>query len=357
MIPYIILYIVLLICGFFEINRSTVQKPLTGMEKSSPKLYWVIIPVAIILFMGIFREITMGYDTETYYIYYWLPVDTYTWADLLTDFSIDNGFFLLLKIISLFTDDWWMARAILFVITFGLYYIAIYKNTPYPCISLIIFIGGSHLSLTFSILRQALAGAISMFAYRQIRKNCWVKCLLLILIASTIHKAALACVFMLIIYFLKFKKFSGYKLVLFSIISYVAFRVMIPLIISLYADSRYDGIAENNGGYGMLLFMIVVYVLMIFLTSQSHSNNDPEIGYMFNVSCGALFIQFGALQWDLLNRLGAFFTIYWCILFPKLICRFKQIKRILYYLIIALLFGFMFFYQLTEAEMFIMHKF
>ena len=307
----------------------------------------------------------MGDSSNRHDFIYWdfsrndcgLPAQSYSWGELLTNFSIDNGFYFLLKIISLFTDDWWAARAILFVLTFELYSMTISEDSPYPCVSLLIFIGMTHLSLMLSILRQSLATAICLIAYRQIQKKSWIKCLIMLLLAVTIHKAAIICVFLLFVYILRLKKFSGWQLVIFSLAAYVVFHTMIPIVISLYSNSDYAGVAEKNGGYGMLIFMAVVYVILNHLMHQTRATENHELSYLFNISCGGLFIQIGALQWDLLNRAGAFFTIYWCMLFPKLICQFSRSKRVLYYLIISCLFGFMFFYQLSDVEMFVLHKF
>lgn len=357
MIPYIILFLALFLCGFLEVSQVMKTNTSDAVCRSYPKKVYVILPVIIILFLGIFRETTVGYDSENYYLYYWSQLDRYSWTELLTAFSTDNGFYLVLKVISLFTEDWWAARAILFVLTFLLYYVAIQKETPYPSVSLLIFVGLASLGLMFSILRQSLAGAICLFAYRQIRKGSWSKCLLLIIVAATIHKTALMCAFMLLIYFLRRRKFSGFKLILFSVLVYAIFLAVIPIMTLFYGDARYYTIAEHDGGYGMLLFMIVIFVLLGHLIRITGTQKNDELSYMFNLSSGALFIQMGALQWSLLTRSAVFFSMYWCILFPKLICCLPQRKRWQYYLLVAILFGFMFFYGWTDVEMYVMHQF
>lgn len=357
MVPYIILFATLLCCGFLEVGNVSVSDKLGIVNRKGSKHVYAILPVMVILFLGIFRETTVGYDSESYYTYYWSQLDVWSWKKILTDFSDDNGFYLILKIIALFTDDWWIARAILFVFTFGLYYFAICKESPYPTMSLIVFIGLANLSLMFSILRQALAGAICLCAYRQTKKGSWLKSLILILVAATIHKNALLCVFIVMLFFLKMKTLSGIKLVLLSIFSYACFFVAIPFMTLLYRDSRYVGVASHDGGYGALLFFIVVIVLSWLLIRTTKTTKDSELSYLFNLSCGTLFIQIGALQWSLLNRATLLYSIYWCILLPKLICRLSLRERLRYYWIVVALFGFMFFYQLSDVYVFVMHQF
>ncbi len=358
MIAYIVLFSILLICGIYEVcNRSRTTVLGDTVVKYQPKKYYLIIPILFVLVMGIFRETTIGYDSETYYIYYWACIDKYSWAYLFTHFSIDNGFYIILKLIAIFTSDWWFARAILFLITFLLYYDIVREYSPYPATSLIIILGLSMLGLMFSILRQALAGAISLYAYKYIKKKRVLASIIIILIATTIHKSALLCFFVLAVYMLRRKKISTIQLITFSIITYLIFLVCIPFVTMLYADSRYENIATHDGGYGMLAFMIVVTIIIIRMIKLSGSDKDSEIGFLFNISCGAIFVQIGALIWSLFNRASVYFSFYWCLLIPKLLYRLPQKKRRIYFLIVAVLFGFMFFYQIAEVEKYVFHKF
>lgn len=357
MLPYICLFVCLVICAFFETNNISFSGTGNRLHSACRRNEYIIIPLIIILFLGIFRETTVGYDSETYYTYYWSQLDRYSWTDLLTDFTNDNGFFLVLKAIAVFTDDYWVARAILFVLTFVIYYASIREESPYPTISLIIFLGLGTLGLMFSILRQALAGAICLYAYRKIRYRGWVKCLILILLAITIHKSAILCFFMLVLYFIRAKQFSGIKLVLLSIMSYLFLLIAVPIAALFYKDGRYETIRMSDGGFGMLIFIISIVVLTVHLMKKTGSNKDDELKFLFNLSSGALFLQIGALQWSLLNRLVVYFSINWCLLIPKLIYKLPRKQRLMYFVVIAVLFGFLFFYQLGEVYMYAWHKF
>lgn len=358
MSPYLILFFALLVCGLWEIrqgnDRALFYVKSTGQTYC--KILYELIPVLMILFLGIFRETTMGYDSQAYLDTYWAITDDLSWGEILTGFQNDNGFFFVLKFISLFTKDWWAARAILFTFTFLLYYIIIVKYSPYPSTSLIIMLGLAMLGLMFSILRQALAGAITLYAFKHIRKGSWVKCLLLIMLAATVHKSALLCVFMLVLYFPRFKKFSGKELAVLSAVSYLFFIVAVPLVLNLYVK-QYIDLAAHDGGYGMLLFMVTITVLILYLFNITGEKRNGVLGFTFNLSCGALFIQIGALVWSLLNRATVYFSFYWCLLLPNLLYKLPYRKRQIFFLVIAAAFGFMFFHQIAEAELYVLHKF
>lgn len=353
---YVVLVAALCIAAAKEIDLKQ-NVVLEGKYRSVTLHIEVCIPMLMFLFLGVFRETDVGYDSYNYYMNYWGKVDFLSWKQLLSDFSIDNGFYLILKIISLYTEDWWLARAWLFAITFILYYYIIRKYSPYPSVSLIIFLGIGMLGLTFGILRQALAGAVTMLAYNQIRKGSWFKCLLYILLASTIHKTAVLCIYLLVLYFMNKKNFSTMKVIMISVSVYGLVFIAIPVLITFYRDGfHYQNIA-SNGGYGKLWFIIFVIALIMHLFRLTKPLQDSELSYLFNLSCATLFVQIGALQWSLITRTTTFFSVYWCILIPELIRRLQRHERFRYVAVVATLFGFMFFYQIAEVERFVMHKF
>lgn len=363
MAPYIVLFVLLLWTAYLELVPANETRLPAAFSKPALAKLWEILPVLMIFLLGILRETTVGHDSQGYYEYYWCMRDYYSWIKLATDFTMDNGFFAILKIIGLFTNDYWVARAVLFTITFAIYYAAIRNESPYPAMSIIVFLGLAHLGLMYGILRQALAGSLCFLAYTQIKKGSWGKCAILILIAVTIHKTAIISALMLLLYFLNKhpkiagKKFSWLQLLVLSGIVAIGVFVIVPSIAKVYNGGIYADIIAPDGGFAMLLFMIGVLLLLSYLMHITDSDEDPELTFLYNLSCGALLLQVGALQWGLLTRPTAYYSIYWCLLFPKLICKLPKHQKLFFSLIVAVMFGFMFFYQLSDVDMFVMHQF
>lgn len=351
---YVVLFVFLLLYGLLEVSNISIEE---NMPQKRKHWNYAHIPFFIIIFMGVFREVSVGYDSDSYYVSYWLQIDRYTWHEILTGYSKNNGFLFVLKVIALFTDDYWIARVALFLLTFGLYFAVIKNESPYPTVSLLIFVGLSTLSLMFGILRQALAGAICFSAYKQLKRGSWLKCVILILVSATIHKTALLCLFMPVFRVIRMKKFSELKLVCLSALAYIVFVVAIPFVTFFYEDGRYLNVGLRNGGYGMLFCMMGVIVLALHLIKKTKSRCDSDMSYIFNLSCCALFVQIGAIQWSLLTRTTIYFSIYWCILFPELLSKLPQKKRVTYFLILATVFGFLYFYTLDDVNLFVMHRF
>lgn len=356
MVMYVVLFLVLCLASAGEIYQKR-NIVLEGKQHSVTLQVEVCIPLLLWLFLGIFRETSVGYDANNYYYNYWVPIDLFSWKQLLRNFSMDNGFFLVLKLISLFTEDYWVVRAVLFIVTFLPSYIVIRKHSPYLAMSLIIYLGNGMLGLTFGILRQALALTFVVLAYEQIYKHSRLKCLVLLLIATTIHKTAAVGILMPVLQILNEKKFSTVKMVLLSCLSYGIFTVAIPFLATFYGSGEYYGTTNNNGGYAKLLFIIMVIGIIVHLFRVTDAQKDGELVYLFNLSCAGLFVQIGALRWSLITRISGFFLIFWCILIPKLICRLPRQKRFSYYAVLVALFGAMFFSQVAEVEWFVMHQF
>lgn len=360
MLLYVVLFLILLWSTMWELNLAPETRLPTVFSKPCAKRIWSALPVIMIFLLGIFRETSVGHDAQSYYDDYWCMRDNYSWIKLATDFTMDNVFFAILKIIGMFTSDYWVARAVLFTGTFAIYYAVIWKESPYPAMSIIVFLGLSSLGLMYGILRQALAGSICFLAYTEIKKS-WKKCVVLVLLGAMIHKSAIVCALMLLLYYLgikfKIKKCNGLQLLFLSTIVRIGFFVAIPIIISLYSGGSYADIAMADGGYSMLIFMVVMFILLSYLMYITGTKEDAELAFLYNLSCGALLLQVGALQWALLNRITVYFSIYWCLLFPKLICRLPKCQKMSFSLIVVVLFGFMFFYQLSDVEMFVMHSF
>lgn len=350
---YYILFFTLMLFGFLEVICPIVDNnEIRFRQKRFSNIKYVILPFFLILFMGVFRETTVGYDHDSYYYSYWLQRNRYSWSELFCDYSIDNGFYLILKIIGLFTDDYWVARAALFSLTFLLFFFVIKKESPYPTVSLLIFVGIGMIGLMFGILRQTLAVAICFVASDQFRKKNWGIGVLLIIVAITIHKTAFWGVFILLAYALKIRKLSGRGLVVLSIVVYVAFHLTMPFLLGEYANT-----VLQNGGYNMLLFMTIVLVMLFHLMTMTDSNQVFELAMLFNLSCGSLMVQLGAIQWSLLTRTASYFSVYWCLLFPRLICKLSLSRRLMYYFVLVVLFGVMFFFQLDAENFFVMHSF
>lgn len=299
-------------------------------------MLWVVICL-----IGFFRSEYMGKDANTYFIYYFNQVDYYTWKELLFNFKIDNGFFIIVKIVSLFSKSYWIQRGILFIISFSLYYYVFIRESPYLALSLIVFLGCTYLGLLFSILRQSLAGGIIFLGARDLKRKHIIRFLVLIAIASTIHKSALLLLITVPYYFLN-KKINTPLIIIISFIFYFIFKAVFPIVASWYGAGRYIEDMTSGEGYYMMLFLIII----IIFTSFVYNNNVPynrELNVLYNIATFSIIIQVGALQWALFTRLCAYVTINMGLLVPKLIKEIKTKDKLLFCLAYIVAYGFMFF--------------
>lgn len=353
MLIYFIVLFILLIFSLIEIlqkapidnnNLDTCYKSIT-LNKNSEIIKRILIWFFICL-IGFFRSESMGYDSNNYFIYYFNRVELYSWKELLSNFQIDNGYYLLNKLIYLITSDYWIYRGILFVIVFSLYFVFFKKESPYLALSILIFFGQANLNILFSILRQSIAGGISIYSLRQIKKKHYLRSLLIVLFASTFHKSALIMLMIFPISMLK-RKLSNTKLLIISVISILFFIILLPRIVSIYAGGRYNNYSSNGGYY--ILFLLAVSIIGTGIAMDRINPKDRWLILLYNIAAFTLAIQIGALQWALFTRIRNYYSVILCFLIPKLLALIPQKRRLILTLIIVVGYGFMFIYSMADS--------
>ena len=363
---YLFLIAVLAVCGYIEISGK--------YERAAKYTEW--ISFALFLFVGVFRETTVGNDALSYDTDYFSVANRWKWGSLLTDFSKDNGFMLLTKIIRVYTDDYWGYRAILFTLTLTLYFCAIRENSNYVSVSLFIFAGLSNLGLMLGILRQALAGAICFFSYGFLKREKEIPYALLVLLAATMHKTALICLLYLPLRWFVKKRFSPLIFVFGIWMSLLVGYSILPVAVKLYANGGYVNSMITDGGEKLFLAINVLIGSVMFFASDTvwHKGKfgnlltpakadekyfyDTEHAFQFNVASSSVFVQTIAMVfWGLLTRMRTYLSIYWVLLLPEAIEKLPQKRKILFFIGLILAFGVMIYFSLNDVDYFVLHKF
>lgn len=194
----ILFYLLLVIISSIYISKSDKRSTLIGRKKVLKSyINWIII--LLILITGL-RNISVGPDTVGYYIDYGLfeNMDWNQVIKLVTDYynygiGKDVGYDVLKK--SLQTIDipfrlFLFLVAILFFVPYGQIMKKLEHNTTAAFYAFLMFIA-LFLIYAFSSIRQDIAISATLIAFKFVceRKLIWF--LLIVIIASTIHKSAL----------------------------------------------------------------------------------------------------------------------------------------------------------------------
>lgn len=300
---YISIFIVLLIFSFIEV--------FTKKNSSTSFLYW---SSCFFLFILSFLRWETGTDWNSYHNYFNHIFELPYNLDIL-----ESGFRVLNYTVRSFTDEYTIMLFILGAILFSFQSLAIKRLSFFPILSLTFLYASQLANILF--VRQWIAVGILFYSIVFIKKNKFIPFLLLVLIASSIHRVSL--IFIIVWWVFKMN-ISTRKIILFLCLSVIFSYFMESLLSSMlggienrvfkerldvYLDSSYNSEEKNRTNFTLVLIKGFINRLSILFIS--------------------LYIY--AKTKD--NILRGYINIYWigCILFFSLISISPALARIAYY--------------------------
>lgn len=339
---YIILLFVVLFSIFLETTFTKIN--IKNFEMKSRDLSFFVCFVFIFL-LGVMRKEDLGVDVDAYKSYFLYTYSSLNIKFFIGNFNYDFGYVILNKIVGLFTDNFRIFEIIVYCISFGIFSTIVYKESRYPALSFLIYIGLEFIGFNMCILRQSVACALCFAAYYYLERNKKLKYIGLVVIAILFHKTA---VFFLLTYLLSWKrnevksyKYSFGLILLF----FVGFNLVLPLLYGIY-NNDYSNMVVSGQGYKLLLFYIVT-VLIISLIIKNNSSSKEIMQY--KCSSGAMYIQTGALSFALFTRITKYFAILFTLSIPNIVYRSKYKK--IYIMVYSIMFSILYIYGLYSNEM------
>lgn len=316
-------------------------------EETKRKRYIWVISIILILQSGL-RNVAVGADTYAYYKAF-ERVKQMDWSSVFKGFSDyyilgvgkDPGYTILQKAVQYVIGDYQVFLfliGILFFVALGNF---IYKNTSRLWEIVFAFILYSALFYSFFSItghRQTIATAVTIFSFEFIKKRKLLAFLVLILLASTIHRS---CLIFLPFYFLNNLKRSEilYPLALIGFFIIMFYRE--PISDTLrnlagYKQTQY-GIYAGAGTYTFTAMLLLIAGLAWWRMKYVLYENE-NVRPFFNAFI--LAIVFTPLTWVNPNamRVVQYFSIFLLVLVPAVIESFSnerlEYKRIIYSLAI-----------------------
>ena len=292
-----------------------------------------------------FRDVSVGTDLKTY-----LPifeeVKISSFIDIISisrEFTgYEKGYLLLNYIISFFGDS----RLLLIIIS-GIYIYSvsyyISKFSPIPFFSLLLFVLANFYFSGMNLLRQFLAIAVLLFSLKYTINRSLIRFLFTVLIASTIHRTALAFIPVYFLYPIQLtRKYIGLVVAL-SLLSYfVLGQFLFSHLLSLMELSKFEKyiLAGANGGMIFYLFILCFTILIIFIPLEKR--NEPINRTFVHMMLLALCVQSFAVTIAELARLTQFFFIGFIVYLPCLIscCKKACLRLFLIVSFAALMFAY-----------------
>lgn len=337
---YIILLIVVLLCCFLESYAVALK---IGNNRIKTRNISFIICFLFIFIMGILRAELLGVDVNNYKEYFEVWYLDYTFIDTLKNFNIDIGYVLINKIIYLFTHDFFIAKCIIYSISFGIISYVIYKRSMYPALSYLIYIGFGYLGLSFCILRQFLAIPICLYAYKFVEKRDLKRFIIAIGIASTFHKTAITFLIIYPLLTYQFKNYQFLKKIVMIFAFFTSAIIILPILMSVYINDYSENFVMGEGT-SLLLFFVFIYVFLCVINQYYKKTiaTKKQKDILFLPIC----FQIIAFFFSLFSRVTYYFSILFVITIPNIVYKGKNNKIL--YVFFMVIFSLLFVYNLID---------
>lgn len=329
---YILQLLLIIFCGFFI-------KPSKSIRRKKFFLFFVFI---ILGSAACLRNYTVGYDTKQY-------VTAFNKASSLSlsSFSYlryEYGFTFLLWLLNKMSSNW----QILLIITSLFINFSVVKfvkkNSDNPLFSILMFTLMNFYFFYTSAMRQAIAIAILLLGYENLKNNKNLKFTIYILIAMLFHQSALLAFLFIFVKKIKYNKLFVFFLLLFYIVGFIFGKNIFMFITNFstrlldYSDSKF--FVENYFG-ALLQFLvnfiafIVGYILMLKNSIKTlYDKDDYNNTFIGLLALANLFLLL-TIKVGIFNRFSPYFSIFVIIWLPNMIMKIKNSKDRLFISIIC----------------------
>lgn len=147
--------------------------------------------------LAAFRKYTVGIDLEAHYANRYSTIAHLPWSQLTSFYkahTYDLGFIVFDKILGTISDNPQFFIIVTSVIIYGLTARYIYKHSDDVVLETFLFVTSFTMMMYMNIIAQALAIAIVLFGLDFLAERKYLKYIICVLIATTIHKSAIVCI-------------------------------------------------------------------------------------------------------------------------------------------------------------------
>lgn len=330
MLVNLIVIFLILLFGFLYSNGSRQKVD----SSSNRKKYIWIISLILILQSGL-RNVAVGDDTFQYFQLFegikstsWQSIYEYAFEYYEFDIGKDPGYLAFQKAIQIVTGEYQIFLIIIAILFFSALGNFIYKNTTRLDDAILAFLIYSVLFYSFfSItgIRQTIATAATLYGYELIKRRKLIPFMILILIASTIHKSVLIFVPFYFVSQIKNAKYLyGIILVLFPLFM-IYNNDLSNYVKVLGGYEEYDQF-EGAGAYTFTAMFLLISIVALWRSEIIIKNNDNAQKYYIAFAIALIFIP---LTWinPSTMRIVQYFSIFMLLLVPEIIYSFQTLSE------------------------------
>lgn len=306
----------------------------------------------MMIFLSGLRSYTVGTDTHTYVSVFQLVANKGEYGE---GGRFEPGYKWIVEAIAFFTDNYSFFLFVISLITFMGVYCFVKKNSKSPIMSTLIFYTMFFLN-SMNISRQYLASAIAINSFTLAKERKYGKALLVILIATSIHKVAIVYLLVIVLALFKQDKRWLYFLSVGAILAIVIEEALVTILIHTFPAYKFYfemSMYMSDGEIGKVtIIMILLTIWSIFVVSgiklrrttiaiRANDSVEKEGIYIASIMIGACFMGILGGRYAMFDRIAEMLNIFAILLIPYIIEKYRNRKYVLY----VLMFGVMLLYM------------
>ncbi|SEC06947.1 EpsG family protein [Paenibacillus sp. GP183] len=308
-------------------------RPVTiGPVYIQPNKFLVFMVIAIMVLVSGLRK-GIG---DTFFYMHSYAITHFSWEDI--GFKADFGFNILQLLLQQVSNDPQILIFIVALITNVLILIVLYKYARLFELGIYVYITSGLFLVSMNGIRQFLAAAIAFAATKYIFSGSWIKYIVVILIASTIHQSALI---LIPVYFIVRRKAwtnQTYILLSVAVILVIGFTQFSEALFTVIKDTKYSEYQnmELQGANFLRVVVLAVPIVFAFFGREKLRKIFPGSDYVVNMSLiNLVFMLISTQQW-IFARFSIYFGLYNLILIPWVVKLFvPKEQKLIYYAILV----------------------
>ena len=293
--------------------------PKVNEDDNRKRKYLKLCGIVLILFIGLRSRFVGSEDSFNYFNHMKRALLYDTWESFYNPNGIESGYQFFVYFLSRIFDS----PQVLFVVTGIIFVVAvcklIYENSENVVLSMVMYITLGILQFQLQGMRQAIAIAICMYAFKFVEKKKIIPFALLVLLAMQFHRTAVVIAAMYVVSLLAYNLGT---IILFTAASSVllAFSDQLMAFANDVFETDYSMTIDSGGFIATAIYVLIIGFAMIYYRKELINRKDKTAStIMFITILGFvsyIMRYFGAVISD---RISFYFMFGQLILLPNTI--------------------------------------
>lgn len=304
--------------------------PLCGLyeKKSGKRLTVYCIVMGAVLFAVSAFRLSVGYDYNMYAtLFYDMNFMTY---EEIGHIQREMGMLFPVKLLEVFTYDYFPAFVMLSAVIYPLLMIYIRKYSDNPWIAVFAFLALGVFFNSLNFLRQFIAALICAFAYRYAQKGKFLRFAVFVLLAASFHRSAFLIIPCYVFVLIEMNGLILFFTLITSICAYLLSDIGLELVTE-FIYTNYDPTKNAEIMTGLPPMYAVMFGAVFaaaFLLRSRIQAEEREKNILLWCSYGAFFFEFMGTKHGIVSRIALLFFIpVVCLLLPKVFIAARDVLK------------------------------